>query len=622
MRSRIAGVLACFTAAGAVYAQQPAPAPPVHISNHNRDQAQRSFVEGAKQVAANHLAAAATAFGKAASLDPTNPDYEAAFAIAKDNLATQLVQGALKLRMQGDTAGAQTMMLEAAAKDSRNPLVMEHQRELLDANEAGSQDQTPHTVKSDLGPLVELAPNPGVHSFHQLLSKPQLLRQVMAAYGITPTIAASVNNAPVQFDADKVTWKQAEQLLGLATNTFFVPLDPRRALVALDTKENRTQYERLGLETVYLPGLTTAELNDVGNIARNVFGAQQATVHESNNTLTVRAPATQLDAFNKELTELLTGRSEISLDVDMYEVQTENMEDVGAELPQTTNIFNVTSEINNLIRNNPSLVQQIISSGLASPGNIGEIAVALILSGQAGSTLLSQPFAYFGGGLTTTGLTLTSATANLQVNSSDTRMIDKLQLRLLDQEEGTVKIGERYPIVTSRYSNLATGSTSIAGITSAGLSNTLQNLGINLSALSSAASASVPQVQYQDIGLIFSATPRTEQGHDVSLKLKLQLSSLSGATINGSPVFNNRETQSIVSVRPGEKTVLVSQLSNQETSALIGIPGLSEIPGLDLSTNHQINHTRDSLVIVLTPHIVRLSHTRAEGAIVFIPTHS
>ena len=244
------------------------------------------------------------------------------------------------------------------------------------------------------------------------------------------------------------------------------------------------------------------------------------------------------------------------------------------------------------------------------------------MSGQAGSSILSQPFAYFGGGITTTGLTLTSSTANLALNDSDTRMLDQIQLRLNDQEEGTVKLGQRYPIVTSSYSNLATGSTSIAGISSAGLSNTLQNLGINLASLQSAATAAVPQVQYQDIGLLLTATPRVEQNREVSLKLQFQLSALSGQTNNGNPIITNRQSTQIVTVKPGEKTVLFSQLSRQETATLIGIPLLSEIPGLEFGTNRDVNDARDNLVVVITPRIVRLTHVHPSGAMVLLPTHS
>ncbi len=610
----ISKVLLCLAACSAVMANaQQAP-----VSNHDKDRAQKLYVEGAKAVEANRLPAAVSAFQQALALNPASRDYDAALSIARDNLATQLMQQALKARLQGDDATWRARMAEASAQDSRNPLVLEHQRDLVDDT---PKESLLNHVADAAGP-IELTPKPGTQSFHLMLPKGELLRQVLSAYSITPTIDSSVTGERVHFDADDISFAEAKHLVELATGTFSIPLDPSRALLALDTRENRTKYERLVLETVYLPGLTPAELNDVGNIARNVFEVQQAAVHESNNTLTVRASAQRMRAFNFEVNEMLAGRSSISLDVDIYEVQTQRTGNDGIQLPQTSSVFNLTSELNSLIRNNPSLVQQIISSGLASPGNVGEIALALILSGQAGSTLLSQPFATFGGGITTTGLTLTQAAANLQVNDSDTRMVDKTQLRLLDQESGTVKIGERYPIVTSSYSNLATGSTSIAGINSAGLSNTLQNLGVNLSSLASAQTATVPQVQYQDVGLTLTATPRVEHGEEVALKLRLQLSSLSGQVLNSNPIINNRETDSIINVKPGERTVLVSYLQNQETAAIIGLPFLSEIPGFELGTNRQVMKTRDTLVIILTPHVVRLSHSDSQGAMIPLPTHS
>lgn len=613
----ISTALLCLITGSAVTAkaQQPQQAP---VSNHDKDRAQKFYVEGAKAVEANRLPAAVSAFQQALALNPGSRDYDAALSIARDNLATQLMQQALKARLQGDDATWRTRMAEASAQDSRNPLVLEHQADLVD--DVPKESLLNHIADAE-GP-IDLTPKPGTQSFHLILPKGELLRQVLSAYGITPTIDSSVTGERVHFDADDINFAEAKHLVELATGTFSIPLDPSRALLALDSRENRTKYERLVLETVYLPGLTAAELNDVGNIARNVFEVQQAAVHESNNTLTVRAPAQRMRAFNFEVNEMLAGRSAVSLDVDIYEVQTQRTGNEGIQLPQTSSVFNLTSELNSLIRNNPSLVQQIISSGLASPGNVGEIALALILSGQAGSTLLSQPFATFGGGITTTGLTLTQAAANLQLNTSDTRMVDKTQLRLLDQESGTVKIGERYPIVTSSYSNLATGSTSIAGINAAGLSNTLQHLGVNLSSLASAQTATVPQVQYQDVGLTLTATPRVEHGEEISLKLRLELSSLSGQVLNSNPIINNRATDSIISVKPGERTVLVSYLQNQETAALIGLPFLSEIPGFEFGTNRQITKTRDTLVIIVTPHVVRLSHSSSHGAMIPLPTHS
>ena len=57
-----------------------------------------------------------------------------------------------------------------------------------------------------------------------------------------------------------------------------MPLDPVRVLVAKETKENHEKYDRMSLETLYLPGLTPTEFSDMSNLAKNVLGVQQATV--------------------------------------------------------------------------------------------------------------------------------------------------------------------------------------------------------------------------------------------------------------------------------------------------------------------------------------------------------
>ena len=62
----------------------------------------------------------------------------------------------------------------------------------------------------------------------------------------------------------------------MLTGTFFVPLDPKRVLVAKDTKENRQKYERLLVESVYVPGVTTTEMTEITNVAKNVFEAPVA----------------------------------------------------------------------------------------------------------------------------------------------------------------------------------------------------------------------------------------------------------------------------------------------------------------------------------------------------------
>ena len=61
----------------------------------------------------------------------------------------------------------------------------------------------------------------------------------------------------VRLDVDDATFDRRRGSSALVTDSFYVPLDAHRALVARDTPDNRSQFERLDVETIYLPGLTT-----------------------------------------------------------------------------------------------------------------------------------------------------------------------------------------------------------------------------------------------------------------------------------------------------------------------------------------------------------------------------
>ena len=108
------------------------------------------------------------------------------------------------------------------------------------------------------------------------------------------------------------------------------------------------------------------------------------------------------------------------------------------------------------------------------------IVAVLIATGVVTGTVFNQPFALFGGGITQSCFVLNQgATANLALNSSDTRVLDQVQLRV-DQEDATIRSGTRYPIVTSTYSSGSTGtSLSIPAFLEAGLSSALQSIEFN-----------------------------------------------------------------------------------------------------------------------------------------------
>lgn len=610
------------TAPSAQDAQKQGAQKPIEVraSIHDKNEAEKFFLDGAKAIKRGDLRAAVKAFERASQLDPGNENYSTSLTIAKEHLLTQLVQNASKARILGHTDAARAALAEAYQLDPYNPIIEQHLDEI-------ARDEEPHDAilmpsKEDAAPPVQLAPKEGKQSFHLHKTESDVIRDVMNAFGIVSTFDSSVKSQMVRFDVDDAGFEQASQMLKLTTGTFFVPLDQKRVLVALDNKENRAKFERQIMETIYLPGLTATEMSDMGNIARNVFEAQQAGVQAAAHTMTIRAPQDRISALNNTLAELLDGRGQVLLTMSLYEVDLTRQINLGAQLPQQTTVFNVPSEANQIIQNNQSAVQQIISSGLASAGNYAAIIAVLVATGALSGTVFNQPFALFGGGLTQSGLSLNQgATANFALNVSDTRMLDQVQLRVQDQEDATFRSGTRYPIITSTYSNLATTSLGIPGVSNPGLSSTLAGLGINPSALTNSSSQTIPQVQYQDLGLTLIATPRLQQNHDVALKIDLKVDSLSGQTLNGNPILSSREYKGFATLKPGESALVVSYLSKQQSAAVTGVPGLSDLPGLQSATNDDATLNTSKLVVVITPHITRLGHGNPAGRLVMLPAH-
>jgi Flp pilus assembly secretin CpaC len=90
--------------------------------------------------------------------------------------------------------------------------------------------------------------------------------------------------------------------------------------------------------------------------------------------------------------------------------------------------------------------------------------------------------------------------------------------------------------------------------------------------------------------------------------------------LNSLPVLNNREYTAITAVGIGESALLMSSLSRQESNAITGLPGISEIPGFEVTTNKNSNVDIGELAIVITPHIIRATHRGATEKMILLPS--
>ncbi len=568
-------------------------------------------MRGAKHLSDSQFADAEKDFASAASLDPTHPEYLQALVLAREHHVTDLLQHAAQQRGTNPVA-ADALLNQARKLDSSNPRVQQH-----DPMPPIAPTPKP-TRQMELAGAIQLKPNSTRHSYHERNDLRVLLLRMASDYGIKLAQDPAMTNKQVRIDVDDANFDDAMHVLNLLSGTMLVPLYPDSAFVVADTTENRQHYEHLVEETFYLPGMTPDQIKDFVSIAQNVFSIKQVSIEPGLNALVMRGPVDLVEGADSVFTDLMEGTSDVVLDMKLYEVNKTTARNLGVQLPSSLSAYSLASEAQNVVSQNQSLISQLIASGvIPSTSSTLEIAAYLVFSGALGSStssLISNSFVIVGGGATTVGLSTGSIpTLNLALNNSDSRTLDDVQLRVGDRQNATFKTGTRYPIQTSLFSDIATSTSSaLAGTTVNGVSlSSLLASYLGTSSLGS--SATIPQIQYEDLGFALTATPRILRTADVGMHIEVKISSLAGTALNGIPVLTSRQFTSDLTIHDGETAMMISDVTDSETKAATGVPGLNELPGFQGGTNSNSTHATGDLVLMITPHIVHFSHRKATG---------
>ena len=565
--------------------------------------AEDAYLAGARLLDRNDLAGAEIQFDKAVKLNPDNNDYAKAYAVTHQRHITELVQQSGKARLLGQNEKAETLLAEARLLDPQNNIV----------GQGPDPGALPKQFHSKIEPWIRegpaiagpitLLPNPAPRSFHLHADEQEVIRQVLSSYGISAAFDESVQRQDLRFDLDDSAYQQAVPILLDMTHLFAVPLDAKSVLIAKDTPENRQRFEHQLQETIYIPGMTNEQMDEFGNVVRNVFDVKQLTVDKSAGTLVIRAPEDTLSYVNLTLSDLIDGGSEVMIELKLYAVDRTNQRNIGAQLPQQVGLYNVEAAARNLVNANQSLVNQAIAQGLIPAGSSNiTIALALIASGVVQSTLLSNTIGFFGGGLTATGATINqNPTFNLALTASDTHALNDIQIRVGDRQPATFRIGQRYPITTATYSTASPAQTSaLAGVSVNGVSAaSLLNAAVG-------STITIPQIQYEDLGLTLKATPIVLRSGDIKMHLDLKIEALAGGSVNNIPILNSQQFASDVTVADGDTAVMVSSLTKNESASISGYPGIADLPGFQTATADTVTATDSSeLILLVTPHVVR-----------------
>src|SRR5208337_3403902 len=423
-------------------------------------------------------------------------------------------------------------------------------------------------------------PLDGLRDIHYRGDSKGLLTAIAASYGLSVLFDDNFPNRHVRFDLDNANFATAMRLASAVTKSFSVALEDTVLLAVVDNPENHRIFDRMGMRSFLIPGADSGqELNDLITSLKTLFDLKFVSLDVASRTITLRGTEAALKAATQFLGQMTGDKPEVMLDLQVFQLSRTYARQIGLHVPDSFNLYSLGAALSG------------VNSGKSE-------ATILATLESEDSSILSNPLATFGGGISFFGLSLDQLSAELSVNESSVRALEHVQLRASQQKDATFKMRLRYPIQTSSYSS----------ITSSVSTSTLQSLGLSssqISSLTSTASSTIPSVSYEDIGLVLKAKTLIHGTSDVSLDLEIQFRTLGATTVNGNPIILNREYKGTTLLKEGEAAVVAGMITKSDEKSLSGLPAFSAVAGLGtLTSQRSTQEEDDELLILITPYVV------------------
>src|ERR1700723_1378657 len=535
------------------------------------DKAKDFYAKGEDAEARQNYEAAYGFFKQAYDLKPKDLRYRTAFERNRFEAAAAIVHKGHKLREDGKLDEAVAEFQKALAIDPSLFIAKQELDQILKIindqrnpppQAAGPPVGLERKLHDAAGP-VELAAISNIPITVKMLATKSdvVYRTVGQLAGINVLFDPDYTPRVINVDLNGVTLEEALQITALESKTFWRPVTANTIFVAQDNAAKRKELEQSVLKTFYLSNLSQAsELQDVVNAIRSVLDVQRVQQLLSQNAVVVRGTPDQIALAQKLVEDLDKAHPEVLVDIAVMEVSKDKSRTLGLSPP--TSISLALQE--NL---NPSATSTASTTTTGTTSSTPGINLNSLANINA----------------TNFQVTIPSANLSTLMGDSDTKLIQNPQVRALDGQKATLKIGERVPVATGSFQ---------PGIGGVGI-NPLVNT----------------QFQYLDVGVNIEITPHVHQGGEVTLKLVMEISSVTGqASIGGisQPIIGQRKIEHEIRLKDGEANLQGGIFTESETRSLTGIPGLASIPILKyLFGQTTQDHSTDELIFAIVPHIIR-----------------
>jgi general secretion pathway protein D len=518
-------------------------------------------------------------FDRALRTDPTNPEYKLRATQARfDASQGHLSRGEAALR-SGDLQLALAEFQKSQSLDPSNSAADQQVKrtlEMLAAQQNAAAANVPVPPQQDeqiLSAPPELKP---------LSTEPISLKMTNDARVVFDTIA-KMAGVSVIFDPDftsrritaelpNVTLEQALDAVCLESKSFWKAVTPNIIFVAPDQPQKRKDLEDEVVQTFYLSNtLTPQDLTEIVNGLRQLLDLHRLQQVNSQNAIVIRDTPDKLSLAAKIIRDIDKAKPEVLIHVQVMTASMDRLRDLGL-LPGQSVAINFTPR---------TKLQPNSSTSSSSSSSTTSTTTSSVAQTTLGA--LKQL------GTADYSITLPGATANAILTDDRTKIIQDPELRVTDGQKATLKIGSRVPVATGSFqAGVGVGTTGSAGVV-----NPLVNT----------------QFQYIDVGVNIEVTPRVHPDGEVSMKLTVDVSQITGTSNIGGinqPVIGQKKIEHDIRLKEGEVSILGGLIERTDTHNINGIPGLGEVPALQyLFSDNSKEIQEDETLIVLTPHILR-----------------
>ncbi len=511
---------------------------------------------------------------KATKQDPHNVNYKIGLDQSRFEAGATHVQRGLKLREKGDLQGAVSEFQRAQVLDpSSTAADQELKRSLQMIADRAQATQTEDQPLMENGQPGLASQPPELKPLSRAPINLRMSNDIKVVFdtigklaGLTVIYDPDLQARRIPVELNNVTLEQALDIVCLQGKAFWKPVTENIIMIAPDNTQKRRDYEEQVVRTFYLSNVAIAQdLTEITTGLRQLLDLKRIQQVNAQNAIIIRDTPDKIALAEKIIRDIDKAKPEVIIQMEVLQARTDNLKNLGILPGQSASIAISPNSTTNTANS---------ATGTTTPTSTGTVTLSQL-------THLNQ---------NDIALTLPGATANFLLTDTSTKIIDNPEIRAIDGQPAKLRVGDRVPVATGSFqAGVGVGSTAGAGFV-----NPLVNT----------------QFQYIDVGVNVDITPHVHANRDISMKVSVEVSSVTGeSTIGGiqQPIISQRKIEHEIRLKEGEVSILGGLFERTDTKTLNGWPGLANVPIMRyLFSSDNIEHQENENLIVLIPRIVRM----------------